>query len=308
MPTSTPSPSPSSGPGHSAIPRVAGAALTHPGRVRAGNEDALYFGLLQAGLKQEEPSLHELPAGEPWLLLVADGMGGHLAGERASREVVDSLSQVAPLTPPVIETALRDANRALIQAGQQDPTCAGMGATIAGLAWGPEGLFAFSVGDARIYRRQDQFLSQISRDDSVAEVLVAAGHISRDDVRPNTMHALTQSVGGRTHFADIRPHIYPLKLQGPGRFLLCTDGLTDTLTLDEIEEIINTSREPRTAVSRLFSATWDGGAKDNITLIVVDIDGAGDGGQTDENAGDSARKEQTSREEKDALSPGFGDD
>jgi serine/threonine protein phosphatase PrpC len=305
---STPSPSP--------IPRVAGAAITHPGRVRANNEDALYFGQPHAGVRQDEPILQELPAGKPWILLVADGMGGHLAGERASRELIDNLSAVSPLTPQVIETALRDSNRALIQAGQLDPSCAGMGATIAGLAWGPEGLFAFSVGDARIYRRQDQFLSQISRDDSVAEVLVAAGHISRDDVRPNTLHALTQSVGGRTQFADIRPHLYPLKLQGPTRFLLCTDGLTDTLTLDDIEEIINTSREPRTAASRLFSATLDGGAKDNITIIVVDVGESGDAekaaGATTQNSdaecftGDESKDEDS--EGPQHIAHGFGDD
>ncbi|PTY01909.1 hypothetical protein DB346_10675 [Verrucomicrobia bacterium LW23] len=253
------------------IPRVTGAAITHPGRVRSSNEDALYFGTLHAGLTLTEPLLRELPAGEPWMLLVADGMGGHLAGERASREVADALSATSPFTPPAVDTALRDSNRSLITAGQNDPSCRGMGATVAGLACGPEGLFAFSVGDARVYRRQDEFLTQISRDDSVAEVLVAAGHISREDLRPNSLHALTQSIGGRTHYADIRPHLYPLRLTAPTRFLLCTDGLTDTLTLDEIELILNSSREPKTAVDRLFLCTMKGGAKDNITIIVADV-------------------------------------
>jgi serine/threonine protein phosphatase PrpC len=101
--------------------------------------------------------------------------------------------------------------------------------------------------------------------------LVEAGHAERDAPRPEERHALTQSLGGRYELASIQPHIYPLRLRPADRFLLCTDGLTDCVSLDDMEAVVANEPSPAAAVERLFKAAMAAGGKDNITIILAHV-------------------------------------
>ncbi|MBI2924309.1 MAG: serine/threonine-protein phosphatase [Verrucomicrobia bacterium] len=250
---------------------ASGAYLTNRGAVREHNEDACLFGVpvAQADLKRPVP-VH-LGGDRPWLLAVADGMGGENAGERASREVVMALAECQAFTPSGVTNLLCRLNEHLFNLGQPDVRLAGMGAAVAGLCFGPDGLFGFNVGDARLYRLQDSFLALVTEDDSLAQLLVEAGQADRDALRPEERHALTQSLGGRHELVSIEPHIYPLRLRLADRFLLCTDGLTDCVSLDEIEAAVASEPSPAAAVERLFKAAMAAGGNDNITIILADV-------------------------------------
>ena len=151
-----------------------------------------------------------------------------------------------------------------------------MGATVAGIAYGGKGMFAFSVGDSRVYRYGRQRLTQVTRDDSEAEELMRAGLLPRDgSVRPGFMHALTQAIGGRDYIVEIKPHFYPLSVATRARFLICTDGVTDMLEPSIIEEVIAKETDPAAAAALLFHLAMDAGGVDNITLAVIDVEKSG---------------------------------
>ena len=254
---------------------VAGAWLCHPGRVREANEDACVIGSTVTGRTRDVPAKLALD-GESWLVAVSDGIGGHRAGAEASHEVATSLAQSARHTPSGIRDTLQRVNRRLCDRGRRDPECAAMGATVAGMACGGKGLFAFSVGDSRVYKHARQRLTQVTRDDSEAEELMRAGLLPRDgSVRPGFMHALTQAIGGRDYIVEIKPHLYPLSVASRARFLICTDGVTDMLAPSVIEEILAQESDPAAAVALLFHLAMDAGGVDNITLALLDVEKSG---------------------------------
>lgn len=253
-------------------PRAVGAFLTHPGVVRSNNEDAVLFGVSESASHMEEPLHGEHDGSEPWLIAVADGLGGHLAGERASQEVVEALACCEEITPHGINGSLCEINRKLFELGEADIDLSRMGATVAGLACGPQGLFAFNVGDARVYRQQGEFLRRLTRDDSVAELLAeAAGGAGPIDPRRMALNVLTQSLGGSSQYREINPHIYPVSISGPTRFLLCSDGLSDTLTQEEMEGALLSEDSAESMVSDLLERSLSEKARDNVSLIVVEL-------------------------------------
>ena len=123
----------------------------------------------------------------------------------------------------------------------------------------------------RVHRIRDWFLSLVTEDDSIAQVLVEAGQAARDVLRPDGRHALTQSLGGRRELVCIQPHIHPLRVRHGDRFLLCTDGLTDCASLDEIKAVVANELRPAAAFKRLFKAARPAGGKGNITIILADV-------------------------------------
>lgn len=251
---------------------VVGAWLSHTGAVRKVNEDAcVVAGALSVG-SNTMPVLSAAPAG-PWMVAVADGIGGHCAGDVASRAVVEMLGACPRVTPVGLRDALRKLNRELVERGLDDPNCAALGATVAGLACGPKGLFAFNVGDSRVYRFDDPQLAQLTRDDSEAEDLIEMGLLSREEeIRPGFLHALTQAIGGRLEVVSIEVHTHPLKLAGRTRFLICTDGLTDMAGRPAMEKIMAAKSSPEATAEALFGLAMDAGGIDNITLAVVDVE------------------------------------
>jgi len=251
---------------------VSGAWLCHTGKVRRKNEDACLVVDRISGGSSAVPALLGKPNG-PWIVAVADGIGGHVAGHKASIAVVGALENCDRVTRVGVRETLQTANRELCEQGQHDPECAGMGTTVAGIACGASELFTFHVGDSRIYQVEDGKFAQITRDDSEAEELIEMGLLPKDaEIRPGYLHALTQAVGGRTEHVEIDVHIQPLKITSRTRLLVCTDGLTDMVRRAAIEEVMLMMHAPEATAEALFGLAMDAGGMDNITLAVIDVE------------------------------------
>ncbi len=218
------------------------------------------------------PALIARPPGA-WIVAVADGIGGHVAGHEASRAVVEALADCPHVTRVAVRNTLKQLSRELCERGRHDAAFAGMGATVAGIGCGEGGLFVFHVGDSRVYRVEETKLTQLTRDDSEAEELIEMGLLPRDaEIRPGYLHALTQAIGGRLEHVEIEVHLQPLKFTKPARFLICTDGLTDMVGRASIEEITRPMRAPEVTAEALFGLAMDAGGLDNITLAIIDVE------------------------------------
>jgi protein phosphatase len=227
--------------------------VTHPGR-RSTNEDTL---LVDVGRG---------------LFAVADGMGGHRAGEVASELAIDTLRSAVPAGPAAdatdLERALRVANERVCTAATRHPDYAGMGTTlVAVLVDGTRAVYA-SVGDSRIYYWHDGALSQLTRDDSwVATVLTAGEGLTAAQIQQHPMrHVLTRVIGLR---ADLDMPLAETTFGEGDALLLCSDGLHGSLPETAIAAAF---REPR-SVADLTQALLDQalarGATDNVTVVVV---------------------------------------
>ena len=251
---------------------VRGAWVCHTGKVRRVNEDACIAGTMLSGGSAEAPAPINIPV-SPWIVAVSDGIGGHRAGAEASREVVTALGSCKRITPSGVSDILRRLNRQLCERGRKERDFAAMGATVAGLGCGGRGLFAFNVGDSRVYRQDGRQLVQVTRDDSEAEDLIDQGLLQRTEgKRPGFLHALTQAIGGREEVHEIDAHVHPLRIGSRTRCLVCSDGLTDMLHAPEIEAIMLAESEAEPAVAALFAGAMAAGGMDNITIAVVEVE------------------------------------
>jgi serine/threonine protein phosphatase PrpC len=230
-------------------------AFTHQGRRRADNEDSITVGGWVSDVAMSSPrrSRHELTA--PFLVAIADGMGGHAAGEVASRYAIKRLAaeSFAGGERDVAAT-LAAINVELYDTMAAAPAFRGMGTTAVGLLLTPSQAIWFNLGDSRIYRQRYGQLEQRSTDD------VPLGQRSG---------IITQCLGGSPTFTRISPHIGAEDLTVPSRWLLCSDGLTDMLP----EEIIVSMMEgdDEQAVRDLFTLAMEAGGDDNISIIVVSV-------------------------------------
>lgn len=218
----------------------------------------------------------------PPLYAVADGMGGHGAGDVASRLAIEELVKcVIPGRTLDVETilaALDNANRVIIERDEAN----GMGTTITGLAGvesaGGTHLMVFNVGDSRVYRMAMGRLDQMSVDHSEVQELVRAGALTREQARTHPRrNIVTRALGSNT---VVRPDHWLLPAVAGDRYLLCSDGLFGELSDEEILELL-TAGDPQRAATLLVTAADDAGGRDNITVIVVDIDADDDGGADD---------------------------
>jgi PPM family protein phosphatase len=209
----------------------------------------------------------------PPLYAVADGMGGHGAGDVASRLAVEELAKcVVPgraLYAESVLVALDDANRVVIEQDEAN----GMGTTITGLA-GVETvdgarLMVFNVGDSRVYRLTGGRLDQVSVDHSEVQELVRAGALTREQARTHPRrNIVTRALGSD---AILRPDHWLLPVIAGDRYLLCSDGLFGELPDEEILPLL-AAADPQRAATTLVSAADDAGGHDNTTVIVVDVD------------------------------------
>jgi PPM family protein phosphatase len=238
-----------------AIARI--TAFSHRGRVRARNEDTIAVGgwLSEPEMAAPRAFRHALTA--PLLCAVCDGMGGHRAGDVASRQVARRLAerQARLADARTAAAALKAIDAELYRAMQADVNLLGMGTTVVGLMLAPR-LVWFNVGDSRLYRHRDGRIWQMSIDDT------PAGPRSG---------LLTQSLGGALPPPGIAPHVGEDDLPVPARFLLCSDGLTDMLGDDDIEDCLKLSDAD--AVAQLFELTMRAGGSDNISIVVASVEG-----------------------------------
>lgn len=242
-------------------------AVTHRGLVRPGNEDTVVVGnwIRNASMDAPVQSWHE--PGDYLLCMIADGMGGHAAGEEASRLAAFLMSERVAGTEDEAGLAalLREVNKALFIEAQAAPRRAGMGTTVVGLILRPADMLYFNVGDSRLYRFRDGFLQQLSLDDVPPET--RDGELAGCGPRSGI---LTQCLGGSERFIDIAPHVGIEPVVPGWAYLLCSDGLTDLVALEEIEAILGRG-EDEEAVRCLLDAALKGGGLDNVSILLVRI-------------------------------------
>ena len=234
--------------------RYAWAVESHVGRVRRGNEDSL------------APTTDGADEG-PVVIAVADGMGGHVAGEIASQLAIQAAMEGDPAEVDAAER-VRAANDAVTAAMRDDPELAGMGTTLTLAIFGKDGAVQIGhVGDSRAYLLRNGELRQVTTDHTLVARLVADGHISKADARTHPRrHLVMQSIG--MHDVDVEE--VGLQVEPGDRVLLCTDGLNSMVDDDEIARLL-ANGSPAEAAWRLIDAANAAGGYDNTTVAVVDV-------------------------------------
>lgn len=229
---------------------------TDVGRVRARNEDAL----LQQPLRG--------------IAAVADGMGGHAAGDVASRIAVDVLDDwtrdLGPDPAGALVEAMQAANQAIIRAARADPELQGMGTTLTALRVHPtDGCVIAHVGDSRAYRLRDGSLEQLTRDQTWVQEQVDAGTISSDNARTHPFSSiLTGALGIEGEELDIE--VLEPECEPGDTFLLCSDGLVARLNDDQILTVLEEHADDLDgAAQALVAAANEAGGPDNITVALI---------------------------------------
>jgi serine/threonine protein phosphatase PrpC len=247
--------------------RLRAAAFTHQGAVRPSNEDTIAVGGWITSESMAAPAVldHEVAAG--LICLVADGMGGHAAGEIASRAVAEHLSRRAAeaVDESALATLLRDADAELFALMREQPAWRGMGTTVAGIGVVPDRVLAFNVGDSRVYRIHESGLVQLSTDDTPGPKL-ADGRTAA-----MTSNLITQSLGGAYRLVGIDPHVLSEPIQdGAARYLICSDGLSDFLDRTTMEGLLD--GDDAASAAALFEAAMARGGDDNVSLLLVRLE------------------------------------
>lgn len=244
------------------MPYVAVTALSHTGLIRDHNEDSLVVGpWTLCGTVTENPQTLLFPLGAPLVVAVADGIGGRSRGEVASALVVRQLAAIGPSldSEEAVSDALKACNHAVYAAADGHPELAAMGTTVAGAVVLADTLLAFNVGDSRVLDASQDGLRRVSVDDSPP---LAPGR--------RTTSLITQALGGASRFSAVTPHVATSPLSAGDRYLVCTDGLTDPVTEDELDSLLRVHNDGRAAFE-LWKAAIEAGGPDNITLAVVRI-------------------------------------
>jgi PPM family protein phosphatase len=246
--------------------RLYATAFTHPGAVRARNEDTIAVGDWITSAPMDAPVVLEPTLAAPLICLVADGMGGHAAGEVASRTVAEHLARHAAQATDEAAVArlLLGANDALFALMDEHPAWYGMGTTVAGVALAPSGVVVFNVGDSRVYRIQAGALVQLSTDDTPGPKLPDG----RTAVYTSSIISQVLGGYGRDEAGEqIDPHVLSEPLADGACYLIGSDGLTDLLDRPAIEQLLD--EDDRASVAALFEAAMARGGDDNISLILL---------------------------------------
>ncbi len=230
------------------------AARSHPGLLRPLNEDSVYAG--------------------PRLLAVADGMGGHAAGEVASAVAI---AAVAPLDEDVpgadlladLQGGARTANAHLRDMVAGDPALEGMGTTLVALLFDGNRLGLLHIGDSRCYLLRGGVLSQITHDHTLVQTLVDEGRLSEEAASTHPQRSIiTKVLDGRD---DVEPDLSVREARAGDRYLVCSDGLTGPVSSsDTLREALQTP-DLQDACDRLVELALRGGAPDNVTVVVADV-------------------------------------
>lgn len=231
--------------------RLVIGAATDVGRVRDGNEDAY------------------LVDDAMGLVAVADGMGGHRAGEVASVTALEALRAAINAGQPLRES-IEDANEAVFTKSLTDTSLRGMGTTLtAGTLVTGGTLLVGHVGDSRAYLLHDGELRQVTVDHSLVEELIREGRLTADEAAVHPQRSIiTRALGVD---ASVEVDVYPVELTPGDRLLLCSDGLTGMVQFDAIAAILRREEDPARAATQLVDTANAAGGEDNITVVVVAV-------------------------------------
>jgi protein phosphatase len=267
--------------------RITIAGRTHGGKVRANNEDHYLILRMTKLLELLDTSLPttdriHLPDPYGYVLVVADGMGGHAGGEHASALVASNTVKYLQKTAKwffqlddpdanvrvrLMQEELERVDRQLIQEGEHDPALAGMGTTLTAASILDTDVFMVHVGDSPAYLLHGGKLEKLTTDHTLAQELVDQGLLRLQEAKTHrSRHMLTNVLGG---VPGVVGQIVKLKLHDGDRLLLCTDGLTEAVRDEQIAEILGQHPDPKEACLKLEEAALNGGGPDNVTAIVA---------------------------------------
>jgi PPM family protein phosphatase len=238
-------------------------AFTHVGAVRAHNEDTIAVGDWVMSESMDQPLILDRVVERPCVCLVADGMGGHAAGDVASWFAAEYLVEHAAEAEDdiALDQMLREVDRGLFTLMRARPALDGMGTTVAGLHIAPAAVYVFNVGDSRVYRIDQAGLCQLSTDDTPGPKL-ADGRTAL-----HTTSLLSQALGGEAVPGEIKPHVLREPIESERRYLICSDGLTDELEVEELFGLIGA--DDGASATALFQAAMAAGGHDNISIVLV---------------------------------------
>ena len=213
--------------------------------------------------------------------IVADGMGGQAAGEKASelatdivpkrlQSLIDFDADTGEKVTKGIDEAVTEANSEILALSEIDPAYHNMGTTIAFIVASAGKFFVGGIGDSRVYQLRGGELQQLTTDHSLTRALVDAGTISEEDAAThryrNVLYRYLGSKEGGTgaESKEVEP-------QSGDRYLVCSDGVTDGIGNDEIQQLLASIDAPQQAAEDIVQAALDGGSKDNVTCVVVHV-------------------------------------
>lgn len=215
----------------------------------------------------------EKPVGNlPNLFLVADGMGGHNAGDYASRYTVETIVDVVSKsdeTEPIslLEEAIQTANRSLLARAKEDMDRRGMGTTIVALTILGNRLYIANVGDSRLYV-VNQKINQITRDHSLVEEMVRMGEMDKEVAKDHPdKNIITRAIGA---LPEVLVDFFEVEIEEGDTVLMCSDGLTNMVEDEEIRNIVMGQRDTVEKAEKLVATANQNGGKDNITVIVIE--------------------------------------
>lgn len=234
-------------------------SITDIGLKRKINQDYVFSSEMQVGAL-------------PNLFIVADGMGGHKAGDYASRKatqiIVESIKSSEETRPVrLIRTAVERANKELLKKARESEDYEGMGTTMVVATITEECLYVANVGDSRLYIINDE-INQVTKDHSLVEEMVRMGGIDEETAKYHPKkNVITRAVGGAE---EIEIDFFELKLMPSDIILMCSDGLTNMLDDEEIKLIIKKQRDVIEKAEELVKAANENGGRDNITVTIIE--------------------------------------
>ncbi|MBB5806825.1 protein phosphatase [Saccharothrix ecbatanensis] len=228
------------------------AARSDRGLVRSNNQDSVYAG--------------------PRLLALADGMGGHAAGEVASKVVIAALAPLDDDEPgDDLLGQLRDAviagNGAISELVQSDPDLDGMGTTLTAVLFAGTRLGMVHIGDSRAYMLRNGTFTQITHDDTFVQSLIDEGRITEEEAATHPQRSLLlRALTGH----EVEPRLMVRETRPGDRYLLCSDGLSGVVSMETLDEAIRIP-DPQTCADRMIELALKGGGPDNVTVVVADV-------------------------------------
>jgi len=263
-------------------------ALTHPGKVREKNEDHFLVARLAKSMQVCQSSLAapgamDFSQEDGYLMVVADGMGGAAAGERASAMAVATVKDYALNTLKWFlhvgrkeENALVDelqktlelADKAVVEEGEANARLYGMGTTLTMAYSIGQDLYITHAGDSRAYLFREGKLEQITNDHTLVQMMISGGVLSPEDARHHARrNVVTNVIGGPSE--GVHAEIHKVRVMDGDILLLCSDGLTEPVEDGRIAEVLGSEPDPEAAARRLIDLALKNGGPDNITAVVA---------------------------------------
>ena len=239
--------------------KVRSSGKTDIGNRRSSNQDSIFASDTAVGPLSN-------------LYIVADGMGGHRAGDRASKmaiEITVDFVKRSTLENPVaiLKRAIIYANNEIYKASAQDVDLSGMGTTIVACTFIDNVVQVVNVGDSRMYIISPRSIKQVTVDHSLVEEMIRRGGLTRDKARSHPdKNVITRAVGIKP---DVEADIFSGILESGDTVLLCTDGLTNMVTDERIKQIVTGSSDVATAAEKLINEANENGGLDNISVVLI---------------------------------------